>query len=102
MPEQCCILINEIDWYLAISYLEVARKFIDIDLSCLIQVPGTFKRKTRKIVLAAYEDRFVVSPKQTATFDKWNRDGVEKEDDDVTTEEEDNDDYYYGSDGYES
>lgn len=31
MPEQCCILINEIDWYLAISYLEVARKFIDID-----------------------------------------------------------------------
>lgn len=63
---------------------------------------GTFKRKTRKIVRAAYEDRFVVSPKQTATFDRWNKDGLDDDEDDVTTEEEDNDDDYYGSDGYES
>ncbi|KAE9967644.1 hypothetical protein BLS_006253 [Venturia inaequalis] len=60
---------------------------------------GTFKWKTRKIVRAAYEDRFVVSSKQMATLDKWNKEAVE-EGDDVTTEEEDHDDYY-GSDGYD-
>lgn len=60
---------------------------------------GTSKWKTRKIVRAAYEDRFVVSPKQMATLDKWNKEAVE-EGDDVTTEEEDHDDYY-GSDGYD-
>lgn len=56
--------------------------------------------KTKKIVRAAYEDRFVVSSKQMATLDKWNKDGVEDKED-ATTEEEDNDDYY-GSDGYDS
>lgn len=36
---------------------------------------GTFKWKTKKMVRAAYEDRFVVCLKQMATLDKWNEDG---------------------------
>jgi hypothetical protein len=59
---------------------------------------GTFKWKTRKIVRAAYEDRFVVSKKQTAGLDKWNKDG-DRSEDDLTTEEEEDD--YYDSDGYD-
>lgn len=52
------------------------------------------------MVRAAYEERFVISVKQRAGLDKWEKmDPVKlaKEDeDDVTTEEEES--VYYGSD----
>jgi hypothetical protein len=60
---------------------------------------GTFKWKTRKIVRAAFEDRFVVSAKQMGMLDKWNND-ADQNNDDVTTEE-DHGDVYYCSDGYD-
>lgn len=61
---------------------------------------NTFKWRTRKVVRAAYEERFVVSVKQTAGLDKWEKTDAAKlavEDaGDVTTEEEES--VYYGSD----
>ena len=50
------------------------------------------------MVRAAYEERFVVSPKQKAALDKWEKKDPAKlavEDaGDVTTEEEESDCYY--------
>lgn len=61
---------------------------------------NTFKWRTRKVVRAAYEERFVVSVKQTAGLDKWEKTDAAKlakeDDEDVTTEEEDSP--YYCSD----
>ncbi|KFZ23337.1 hypothetical protein V502_02200 [Pseudogymnoascus sp. VKM F-4520 (FW-2644)] len=61
---------------------------------------NTFKWRTRKVVRAAYEERFVVSVKQTAGLDKWEKTDAAKlakeDDEDVTTEEEDSP--QYGSD----
>ncbi|KFZ07378.1 hypothetical protein V501_06515 [Pseudogymnoascus sp. VKM F-4519 (FW-2642)] len=66
----------------------------------LVSHANTFKWRTRKVVRAAYEERFVISVKQRAGLDKWEKtDAVKlaKEDeDDVTTEEEES--VYYGSD----
>jgi hypothetical protein len=61
---------------------------------------GTFKWRTRTAVRAAYEERFVLSAKQRAGLDKWEKGDSAKQaaDDDgnMTTEEEVSD--YYGSD----
>ncbi|KFY34111.1 hypothetical protein V494_07052 [Pseudogymnoascus sp. VKM F-4513 (FW-928)] len=57
----------------------------------------TFKWRTRKVVRAAYEERFVVSEKQRAALDKWEKTSAvklaEEDSRDVTTEEEVSDDY---------
>ena len=66
---------------------------------------GTFKRRTRHVVRAAYEDRFAISTKQRARLDQWEKTDAAKlaaEDErDVTTEEEMSDGYdcdSFGSD----
>ncbi|KAH6671448.1 hypothetical protein B0J14DRAFT_596088 [Halenospora varia] len=67
----------------------------------LVSHSATFKWRTRKVVRAAYEERFVVSAKQRANLDRWEKtDEAElatEVDDDATTEEEISDEYY-GSD----
>ena len=61
---------------------------------------ATFKWRTRKVLRAAYEERFVISTKQKARLDQWEKTDAAKlaaEDaGDVTTEEES--DCYYDSD----
>jgi hypothetical protein len=61
---------------------------------------NTFKWRTRKVVRAAYEERFVISVKQRAGLDKWEKTDAAKlaneDEGDVTTEEEES--VYYGSD----
>lgn len=63
----------------------------------LVSHSATFKWRTRSVVRAAYEERFVLSSKQKAALDKWEKTDATKlaEEDagDVTTEEE-SDDYY--------
>lgn len=60
---------------------------------------GTFKWRTRSVVRAAYEERFVISAKQRARLDQWEKTDAAKlaaEDaGDVTTEDEMSDRYYY-------
>jgi hypothetical protein len=61
---------------------------------------ATFKLRTRAVVRAAYEERFVLTPKQISGLDKWPV-GKETEDDiedDVTTEVEDFSDPDFDSD----
>lgn len=64
----------------------------------LVSHAATFKQRTRSVIRAAYEERFVISTKQTAGLDKWEKKDTAKlavEDaGDVTTEEE----CYYASD----
>lgn len=66
----------------------------------LVSHAATFKWRTRSVVRAAYEERFVVSTKQKEALDKWEKKDPAKlaaEDaGDVTTEEEDS--VYYNSD----
>jgi len=57
---------------------------------------ATFKKKTRAVVRAAYEDRFVVSAKQLARLDEWVNEGAANQEDtvdDVTTENDSSDVY---------
>jgi hypothetical protein len=53
---------------------------------------GTFKWRTRSVVRAAYEERFVPSTKQRARLDQWEKGDATKraadDDGDATTEEE--------------
>jgi len=67
----------------------------------LVSHPGTFKWRTRRVVRAAYEERFVISTKQRARLDQWEETAAAnlaaEDDSDVTTEEEESD-YYYNSD----
>ena len=64
----------------------------------LVSHAATFKWRTRSVVRAAYEERFVISTKQTAGLNKWEKKDTAKlavEDaGDVTTEEEKSDCYY--------
>jgi hypothetical protein len=66
----------------------------------LVSHAATFKWRTRSVVRVAYEERFVISAKQKAGLDKWEKKDAAKlavEDaGDVTTEEES--DCYYNSD----
>jgi hypothetical protein len=60
----------------------------------------TFQSRTRKVVRAAYEERFFVSVKQRAGLDKWEKtDAAElaeedEDENDVTTEEEEEPIYF--------
>lgn len=64
----------------------------------LVSHAATFKWRTRSVVRAAYEERFIISTKQTAGLDKWEKKDTAKlavEDaGDVTTEVEESDCYY--------
>lgn len=64
----------------------------------LVSHAATFKWRTRSVIRAAYEERFVISTKQTARLDVWEKKDAAKlavEDaGDVTTEEEESDGYY--------
>ena len=64
----------------------------------LVSHSATFKQRTRRVVRAAYEERFVVSTKQAARLDQWEKKDAAKlaaEDaEDVTTEEEESDRLY--------
>lgn len=53
----------------------------------VVSHPGTFKSRARTMVRAAYEDRFMTSPKQKARLDQWTR-PVADEETDKTTEDE--------------
>lgn len=77
-------------------------------LMFIISHTHTFQSRTRKVVRAAYEERFVVSVKQGADLDKGKRPNAaqlakeDEDEDDVTTEEEAEEepihysyDYYY-------
>jgi hypothetical protein len=63
---------------------------------------ATFKWKTRTVIRAAYEDRFVLTLKQIARLDEWLKGDTEDDvDEDVTTTDESSDessDGYYDSD----
>lgn len=60
---------------------------------------GTFGWKARSVVRAAYEERFVVSGKQMARLDQWEKgEGAEREEDDDTTTDDEVEDYYFNSD----
>ena len=66
----------------------------------VVSHPATFKFAARKMIRAAFEERFVASAKQIAELEKWqirkpNEDGSEEEED-VTTEESYSD--YYDED----
>lgn len=55
----------------------------------------TFKLKTRRVIRAAYEERFAISAKQRARLDELrNGDRTFEEGEDVTTEDNDDDDDY--------
>jgi hypothetical protein len=64
----------------------------------LVSHAATFKWRMRSVVRAAYEERFVVSTKQKAALDKWEKKDAaklaEEEAGDVTTEEEESGCYY--------
>ncbi|TVY33338.1 hypothetical protein LSUB1_G007096 [Lachnellula subtilissima] len=71
----------------------------------VVSHPGTFRWRTRTVIRAACEERFILSVKQRAGLDKWGKGETTKqtsdddEDEDVMTESEDGDvDEYYGSD----
>jgi hypothetical protein len=65
---------------------------------------GTFKWRTRSVVRAAYEERFVLSTKQRVRLDQWEKGDAAKraedDDGDATTEEEVSDYYYNSDDSY--
>jgi hypothetical protein len=88
-------------------YLVLIGEFRDENKDCVkvynavlfvVSHSATFKWKTRTVVRAAYEERFVVTVKQMARLDEWlKRDTEDDVEEDVTTEEE-SEDEYYGSD----
>lgn len=60
----------------------------------VVSYPGAFKRKTGTVIRAAYEERFVVSAKQSARLDQWVKSDRESDEDDVTTEAYDSPEMY--------
>lgn len=76
----------------------VASKVFDATLF-VVSHPGTFKIRTRRVVRAAYEERFEVSAKQKARLDQWEKDrSTIDSGDDATTAPEMYGYDYYGSD----
>jgi hypothetical protein len=68
----------------------------------IVSHSATFKWKTRTVIRAAYQDRFVLTLKQIARLDEWLKGDTEDDVDlDVTTTDESLDessDGYYDSD----
>jgi hypothetical protein len=68
----------------------------------IVSHSATFKWKTRTVIRAAYQDRFVLTLKQIARLDEWLKGDTEDDVDlDVTTTDESSDessDGYYDSD----
>lgn len=66
----------------------------------IISYPGTFKRRIRIVVRAAYKERFVVSCKQKAALDQWNKENIHVDgvlDDDKITDDSSEPYYLYDS-----
>ncbi|BCS00013.1 uncharacterized protein AKAW2_50354S [Aspergillus luchuensis] len=63
----------------------------------VVSHPGTFKWRTRALVLAAYKERFLITSKQRAQLDQWCRRDNHGSDDEGTTDENGSEPYY--SDG---
>lgn len=65
---------------------------------------ATFKWRARTVVRMGYEERFVVTDKQRAVLEEWNKPNRQEKDEkeDVTTEEEEDDwdDYYWSDDSW--
>ena len=66
----------------------------------VVSHPGTFKYRTKRVIRAAYEDRFSPTIKQVVGLNKWEKGEVGKDATDATTEEEP--EYYFDSDDYSS
>jgi hypothetical protein len=65
----------------------------------IVSHAGTFKWRTRTVLRAAYEERFVVSPKQIARLNQWLKgDTADDIEADITTEEDSPDEYCYSDD----
>jgi hypothetical protein len=61
----------------------------------IVSHSATFKWKTRTVIRAAYQERFVVTSKQIARLDEWLKGDTEEDvDEDVTTTDESSDEYY--------
>jgi hypothetical protein len=66
----------------------------------VVSHPGTFKDRTKRVIRAAYEERFRVTTKQRARLDQWGNGETTDYGTDATTEEEP--DYFFDSDDYTS
>ena len=67
----------------------------------IVSHSGTFKTRARKIVRAAFEERFEISRKQRTRLDKWEKDEASiNSEDDATTEEGVPDHYYCFDDSW--
>lgn len=66
----------------------------------VVSHPGTFKDRTKRVIRAAYEERFIVTTKQRARLDQWGNGETTDYGTDATTEEEP--DYFFDSDDYTS
>jgi hypothetical protein len=64
----------------------------------VVSHPGTFKYRTKRVIRVAYKERFIVTAKQRAGLDKWEKGETTNDVTDATTEEEP--DYYFDSDDY--
>ncbi|KAI4640580.1 uncharacterized protein J4E78_010603 [Alternaria triticimaculans] len=65
--------------------------------------PATFKSRTRTVVRAAYEERFVASRKQIKRLDQWLKGDTADDSEEATTTDEESPEEYYGPDeDYES
>ncbi|KAI9042484.1 geranylgeranyl pyrophosphate synthetase [Aspergillus affinis] len=63
----------------------------------VVSHPGTFKWRTRILVLAAYKERFLITSKQSAQLDQWCRRVNHGSEDEGTTDEKDSEPYYSDS-----
>ncbi|KAH5520208.1 hypothetical protein HBI29_059360 [Parastagonospora nodorum] len=85
-------------------YLILVGEFRDENMDCMkvfnavlfvVSHSATFKWKTRTVIRAAYQERFVVTLKQIARLDEWLKGDTEDEvEADVTTTDESSDEYY--------
>lgn len=53
----------------------------------VVSHPGTFKQSTRTAVRAAFEERFVVSPKQQSQLERWRKKFADNRSEDENTTE---------------
>ncbi|KAL9112425.1 MAG: hypothetical protein Q9227_003267 [Pyrenula ochraceoflavens] len=54
----------------------------------VVSHPRTFKHRTKRVIRAAYEEQFRITPKQRARLDQWEKVGNVDSETDATTEEE--------------
>lgn len=89
-------------------YLILVGEFRDENKDCMkvynavlfiVSHSGTFKWKTKTVIREAYEERFVVTSKQTARLNEWLKgDTADDIDADVTTTDESSEEYWDSDD----